>query len=209
MRSRPCIRLLLSVVLLLVIGLLAWRWTDPRVAPAGAIAEGHRLNAVSVPARHSVLGTDPRTLRLSNTDAPLNLLAHSGSALLLENALLDTALPLSLSIPAHLRAQGDPGAYIVQSRTPLNNVFRTRLRAAGADIVAYIPNQAYLVHASQAVAWQLQADSQVQAVLPYEPYFKLKPPLLALAVAGQPLPDNQSLNLRPLIDAFAAAIPND
>ncbi len=87
---------------------------------------------------------------------------------------------------------GDPGAYIVQSRAPLDDAFRARLQAAGAGIVAYIPNQAYLVRASQAVARQLQADPQTQAVLPYEPYFKLKPPLLALAVEQQPLPDNRT-----------------
>ena len=121
---------------------------------------------------------------------PLGQLVRSPAAILLENALLDTAQPLALPIPDHLRAQGDPGAYVVQSRAPLDDAFRARLRAAGAVIVAYIPNQAYLVRASQAVAQQLQADPQTQAVLPYEPYFKLKPPLLALAVEQQPLPDN-------------------
>ena len=72
--------------------------------------------------------------------------------------------------------------------------------------MAYIPNQAYLVRASQAVAQQLQADPRTQAVLPYEPYFKLKPPLLALAVEQQPLPENQALNLLLFPDARAAAL---
>jgi subtilisin family serine protease/subtilisin-like proprotein convertase family protein len=80
------------------------------------------------------------------------------------------------------------------------------LSAAGASIVAYIPNQAYLVRASQAVAQQLQADPQTQAVLPYEPYFKLGPPLLVLAVEQQPLPANQALNLLLFPDARAAAL---
>jgi subtilisin family serine protease/subtilisin-like proprotein convertase family protein len=144
--------------------------------------------------------------RLSNTTKPLSQLVHRPTALLLENALLDTTQPVALAIPDYLRAHGDPGAYVIQSRALLDDAFRARLSAAGASIVAYIPNQAYLVHASKAVAQQLQADLQTQAVLPYEPYFKLEPPLLALAVEQQPLPQNQALNLLLFPDARAAAL---
>jgi subtilisin family serine protease/subtilisin-like proprotein convertase family protein len=150
--------------------------------------------------------TNPLALRLTNTSEPLNQLVHSPTALLLENALLDTAQPIALSIPDHLRARGDPGAYVIQSRALLDDAFRARLQAAGAFIVAYIPNQAYLVRASQAAAQRLRADPRTQAVVPYEPYFKLKPPLLALAVEQQPLPENQVLNLLLFPDARAAAL---
>src|ERR1017187_2925097 len=139
---------------------------------------------------HASRITHPSSLRLSNTSTPLSQLLRRPTAILLENALLDTAQPAALSIPDHLRAHGDPGAYVVQSRALLDDAFRARLSAAGANIVAYIPNQAYLVRASQAVAQQLQADSGTQAVLPYEPYFKLKPPLLALALEQQTVPEN-------------------
>jgi subtilisin family serine protease/subtilisin-like proprotein convertase family protein len=155
---------------------------------------------------HASRITHPLSLRLSNTPASLSQLLRRPTAILLENALLDTAQPAGLSIPDHLRAHGDPGAYMVQSRVPLDDAFRARLSAAGADIVAYIPNQAYLVRASQAIAQQLQADPRTQAVLPYEPYFKLKPPLLALAVEQQPLPENSTLNVLLFPDARAAAL---
>ena len=154
--------------------------------------------------QHATRTSSPSASATPST--PLGQLVRSPTALLLENALLDTAQPLALSIPDHLRAQGDPGAYVVQSRAPLDDAFRARLQAAGAVIVAYIPNQAYLVRASQAVAQQLQADPRTQAVLPYEPYFKLKPPLLALAVEQQPLPDNHTLNVLLFPDARAAAL---
>ena len=72
-------------------------------------------------------------------------------AILLENAFIDTSVPLKLSIPAHLRSQGDPGAYIVQARGPIDNAFRALLAAAGAQIVSYIPNDAYLVRVTQGV----------------------------------------------------------
>src|SRR5207249_1429706 len=42
---------------------------------------------------------------------------------------------------------------------------------------------------------------QVQTVLPYEPYYKLKPPLLELAVEQKPLPENTTLNLLLFPDA--------
>ncbi len=158
------------------------------------------------PRPHAIRGTSDRSLRLTNTAAPISQLVRRPSALLLENALLDTAQPLALPIPDHLRASGDPGAYVVQSRAPLSDAFRARLRAAGAAIVAYIPNQAYLVSASQAVAQRLRTDPQVQAVVPYEPYFKLKAPLLALAIEQQALPETQALNLTIFPDCAAAVL---
>jgi subtilisin-like proprotein convertase family protein len=156
--------------------------------------------------QHATRDTNPFTLRLTNSITPLGQLIRSPAAILLENASLDTSQALTLAIPDHLRAHGDPGAYVVQSRAPLDDAFRARLQAAGALIVAYIPNQAYLVRASQVAAQQLQADPQTQAVLPYEPYFKLEPPLLSLAVGQQPLPDNCTLELLLFPDARAAAL---
>ena len=55
----------------------------------------------------------------------------------------------------------------------------------------------------RAVAQQLQAGPRTQAVLPYEPYYKLKPSLLNLAVAQKPLPANSALNVLLFADARA------
>src|SRR3954467_11171112 len=54
--------------------------------------------------------------RLSNTSKSLKQLMHSETALLLENALLDTREAINLSIPAQLQAKGDFSSYIVQAR---------------------------------------------------------------------------------------------
>ncbi|HOX57497.1 MAG TPA: S8 family serine peptidase [Candidatus Paceibacterota bacterium] len=206
MRSRRLIWLLLSVMLF-VTGLYIWR-SNSHLASSLAITRPSRSPAppptASIAAEHAIHGASPHGLRLTNTATPFGDLVRSRTAILLENALLDTAQPLTLPIPEHLRTQGDPGAYIIQSRMPLDGAFRDRLHEAGAVIVAYIPNQAYLVRASQAVARVLQGDPQTQAVLPYEPYFKLKPLLLALAVQEQPLPANQLLNLLLFSDANSA-----
>ncbi len=134
-------------------------------------------------------------LRLSNTSEPLEQLMRNDSVLLLRNALLDTRLSAGLAIPAHLRATGDAGGYIVQSRGPLDDAFRAQLKAAGASIVSYIPNNAYLVRVSPDGAKRLASLPQTQSVLPWEPYYKLELSLLDLAVAQRPLPDDTLLNV--------------
>lgn len=84
-------------------------------AAAGATAGSPVTNAPIVPAgatNASVLATnanDPLRFRLSNTTLTERQLLDRDPALLLMNALVDTASPLNLPIPAHLRAQGDPG----------------------------------------------------------------------------------------------------
>ena len=118
---------------------------------------------------------------------------------MLENALVDTGRPLDLSIPEWLKAQGDPGTYIVQARGPIDDGFRAVLAAAGAGIVGYIPNNAYLVRASAAVAKELEGQSQ--AVLAYEPYYKLQGSLLGQAVEQRALGAGSELNVVVFEDA--------
>ena len=90
--------------------------------------------------------------RLTNSAYTVSQLAHRDHAILLENALFDTAGSVKPEIPKHLQAQGDPGSYIVQSRGALNDGFRAQLQAAGAVVISYVPNDAYLVRASEGVA---------------------------------------------------------
>lgn len=172
--------------------------THSQVAPLNSAAfqllsDAGRVN--SPPAHRAAKTNQVSRLayRLTNSTKSLRALTHSDTAVLLENALLDTAKTGRPAIPDSLRSQGDPGSYIVQARGPLDNNFRALLASVGATIVSYVPNNAYLVRASQGVAQQL--ETQAQAVLPYEPYYKLKPSLLQFAVEQQPLPDNTVLNV--------------
>jgi subtilisin family serine protease/subtilisin-like proprotein convertase family protein len=135
---------------------------------------------------------------LSNTKESVTQLARRDKAILLENALFDTASALP-AIPAELRSEGDPGTYIVQSKGPLDNSFRGLLQRAGATIISYVPNNAYLVRASASAVQNLAAEAQV--VLPYEPYYKLKPSLLDLVMTQKLLPDNSALNVSLFADA--------
>src|SRR3989442_606329 len=83
------------------------------------------------------------------------------------------------------------GAYVVQSRGPITDAFRAQLAVAPADIVGYVPNNAYLVRASSAAAQRLAALPGTLSVYPWEPYFKLDPVLLGLAVDQKPLPSGE------------------
>src|SRR5580765_5140200 len=141
--------------------------------------------------------------RLANTPQTSGQLLRNDRAILLENALIGTTQPLALSIPADLRAKGEPGAYIVQARRPLDDAFRAELKAAGATIVAYIPNNAYLVRATGAAAGRVTSLSDAQAVLPYEPYYKLRSSLLGLAVRQESLPFDATLNVLLFADEAA------
>ena len=137
--------------------------------------------------------------RLSNTTKTIGQLVNDSHAILLENALIDTANPVNLSIPANLRASGDPGAYIVQARGPIDSAFRAMLAQSGATIVAYIPNNAYLVRASASVAGALGDNPLTQAVIAYEPYYKIQSSLLEKILQNEPLP--QTFNVAVFPDA--------
>lgn len=102
-------------------------------------------------------------------------------------------------MPEHLQAAGDPGAYIVQSRGVMDATFRAKLESMGAQVVSYVPNNAYLVRAGASAAAQMKGWSRAQAVIPYEPYFKLSADLLKPAVEQEPLPPNDGL----LVTVFA------
>jgi len=179
---------------------------SPAAWPLKLLSDAGHVNSIPQNNAADTNHLSPTAYRLSNTKAPLSQLTHSDNAILLQNALIDTSKRGGVSIPDSLRSQGDPGTYIVQSRGALNDSFRSLLRNAGATVVSYVPNNAYLVRAPQPVAQQLQGDPQTQTVLPYEPYYKLKPSLLALAVQQQPMPDDAVLNVLVFADAHDSAV---
>jgi subtilisin-like proprotein convertase family protein len=164
----------------------------PTVATATAAVHSP---VTSVVAAHSTAITERKNFRLSNTAKSIGELATAPHAILLQNALVDTTAKINLAIPAHLRAGSEPGAFIVQARGAIGGAFRSTLAGAGAEVISYIPNNAYLVRLTAARAARLAGSSLVQAVLPYEPYYKLQPSLLAKAVAQEPLKPGTALNL--------------
>ena len=175
-------------------------YTAPRPVLPGQLPAASQ----PVPARvRAALATNKFALRLSNTAKSIGELVNDRHAILLENALIDTGSPLNFSIPKHLQSPGDPGTYIVQARGPVSAAFRGLLARAGAEIISYIPNDAYLVKVSAGGAGALADSPLTQSVIPYEPYYKIQSSLLNLAVGQKPLPDGAVLNL----GLFAASAP--
>jgi subtilisin-like proprotein convertase family protein len=185
---------------------------------AMVVARVAQLHPSSAASSRGVINTNPTQIslagwntnkfagRLSNTLKPVGELVNDRHAILLENAFIDTQLPLNFVFPKNLQPQGDPGAYIVQARSPIDNAFRAMLAQAGATVVSYIPNDAYLVRATAGVAGMLGANPQTQAVIPYEPYYKIQPPLLPQAVGQMDLPDKTILILGLFTDDAPATI---
>ena len=151
--------------------------------------------AAASSSKFPTLNTNKLAFRLFNTTNSLRQLESNPHAILLANAFIDTDKPLDLKIPPQLKSSGDPGAYIVQARGPTDARFRATLLAAGAQIVSYIPNNAYLVNLPASGAGALAGNRLVQAVLPYEPYYKIQSSLLGIAVNQQALPPGTALNL--------------
>ena len=188
------------------------------------------LSTNNVQAAARAARTNQFAWRLSNTTKTIGQLVNDRHAILLANALIDTGAKLNLSIPKQLQAPGDPGAYIVQAGGPIDNAFRAMLAQSGAQIVSYIPNNAYLVRAPAGVAKGLAGNPMTQAVIPYEPYYKISssmpvtvgqktissapmethraagPSLLALAMVQKPLPVGTYLTLGLFNDGAAATV---
>ena len=143
----------------------------------------------------SVNGSNRFAYRLANTPKTIGQLTHDPHAILLANAFIETDLKTALAIPTHLRAGSEPGAFIVQAHGVITAAFRAALAGAGGQIVSYLPNNAYLVQLTAASAAALAGNPLVQAVLPYEPYYKVQNSLLAAAVNQQPLPAGMNLTL--------------
>jgi hypothetical protein len=199
MRWRVLIWLLLSGT----VGVVVWCWfghrggwlkptfvvtrtTLPTAKVPSAVATESQSYQNDVEAKSTTRINVPH--RLSNTAKSLAELMRSPTALLLENALLDTSSPLNLPIPENLRIRGDPGGYIVQSRGEFSDSFRQSLDRLGAIIIAYIPNNAYLVRIAADKASLMADDPEVRAVLPLEPYYKFKGSLLDVALNEASLP---------------------
>jgi subtilisin-like proprotein convertase family protein len=208
---------------LLLFGAGAWMWhyaekvsvSRPNVAAAKPLSA---LNPPLIKAAGTNAVARRKSYRLSNTRQTVAQLLRNDHAIILRNALIDTSRPLRLDIPEHLRAKGAPGSYIVQFDRPLNWKFYDSLKRDGAVFVSYIPNNAALVKADADQAQRLESDPVYQAVIPFEPYYKLDGTLLPGAVDEQPqtnllsvttFPGQRDATLQALTDLGAKLIGED
>ncbi|MGH9847159.1 MAG: hypothetical protein ACREEM_51340, partial [Blastocatellia bacterium] len=133
-----------------------------------------------------------QSIKTGQTDAEPIAPRDDLNLIVLNGHVLDTSNeePLSQPLPADLRqtrmaagrsSRAGPGAglYIVQFAGPIQDAWLNRLRATGADVVAYIPNNAYVVRtdrrSAERVARMKDSHPFVQWVGDYEPAYKMSP----------------------------------
>lgn len=143
--------------------------------------------------------------RLRNTEQGIQELSRHDAAILMANAFIDTGAEPPV-VPDQLRNEADPGTYIVQWSGPADARFRSILAEMDARIVSYVPNNAYLVRVDGPAAEELRLAPGIQAVLPYEPYYKLDSRLLQAAVEGDPLDAAMALRVTFFADASEAGL---
>ncbi|MDA0932559.1 MAG: S8 family serine peptidase [Planctomycetota bacterium] len=91
-------------------------------------------------------------------------------------------------VPAALRADSDVGLHVVQLHRSPTDADRTAIRAAGGEIVSYLPSNAYVVRMGAGAAAETAAIASVRFVGAYQPAWRLEPFLLDEHVAGTPVP---------------------
>jgi hypothetical protein len=92
------------------------------------------------------------------------------------------------SVPETLRGAADLGLWIVQFRGSPTEAGRDAVRATGAQIHQYLPDDSYVVRMTQGVAAAVAGLPQVRWVGYYEPAYRLEPALLAEHLAGGNVP---------------------
>src|SRR5688572_13569666 len=179
---RSNLRFWLALSILLVAGaIIVWlkgrpekstapvAWSQPQAAAAHVPAlmttpSVLAATGASQPAKPQNTMSLAERYQLKNVDQKIDVLQRVESAILMKNALIDTRQAVELPIPADLRAGENPGAYIVQANSAPTAAFQRMLRDAGAEIVAYVPNNAFLVKAGAAVAANLGQQMGVNSV---------------------------------------------
>jgi subtilisin-like proprotein convertase family protein len=210
---RSSLRFWLAVSLLLVAGAIVIWWkerpeksaapvawaqpqsTTPRISALMTTPSVLAATGASAPKKNESTASLRARYQLSNVEQPLEAWTRIGTAILMKNALIDTRQPVELNIPAELRAGKNPGAYIVQADRSPTKDFQQTLKDAGAEIVAYVPNNAFLVKAEAATAGNLEKLAGVRAVLAYEPYYKLDTRLMKFAVDHETMADDAWLRV--------------
>ena len=80
------------------------------------------------------------------------------------------------------------GLFLVQFNAALKPAEREELRAAGVELLKYVPNDAFIAKFSQAVPDQIRAMTFVRWVGAYRPDHKVHPRLAAAVLAPQATP---------------------
>ncbi|MBT5706523.1 MAG: S8 family serine peptidase, partial [Verrucomicrobia bacterium] len=145
----------------------------------------------------AVVAADPRfPYRLRNTVKTVGDLSKTETAILLNNATIDSSSEVPIWVPDHLRASEKTESYLLQSVGPFDQVFdEASLKHLGITKVAYIPHNTWIVRMTPEMSQRIKGFRGTQAVLPFDPYFKLSDQLLEFAVMQADIPGLVTLQL--------------
>jgi hypothetical protein len=87
-------------------------------------------------------------------------------------------------VPAELRATGANRLFVVQSWTQVLESYRTALRAAGAELLFYLPETSNVVALEPSELAGVRALPFVRSVTPFHPAYKLEESLLGALARG-------------------------
>ncbi len=208
MRDNPRMWALISVLLLIAAG-ISWKiaerqerqklkqqpTTNTNVISTAKVDRVSTNLQQNVSASKSITAKPTIPIRLTNSDKNVTELVKLPNVLLLQNAIIDTSNNKPLPIPSILQTSTNSHSFIVQARGALNDTIRNGLKMAKAKIVSYIPNNAYLVRAESSDPLLLARIPGVQAVVSYEPYFKLSGELIDLVNANMQNRNSLTINV--------------
>jgi hypothetical protein len=140
---------------------------SPYLPPAllGTLAAGEVIGARTARSDAAAAARPPRRIRLT---AGYDWAPADGAA---------PPVPPELSSARAAREEGSPEmrAYLVQFDAPPAEAERAAIAEAGGAVVAYIPDQAYLVRMSAEAHARLAAGGRAAWIGDYEPAYKLSP----------------------------------
>ena len=121
-----------------------------------------------------------------------NLDDHDNDSILLKNAKIDTSVPQSskavqnITIAISQNQVDEDRYYLVQFKGYTKEEWKQALRASGAVLYDYVPNNAFIAMMNSSVKSQVEALDSVKWVGIYEPGYRISPALSSsAAIMGQ------------------------
>ena len=113
---------------------------------------------------------------------------HDNNSILLKNAKIDTSSAQTKAVQniAISQNQVDERYYLVQFKGYTKEEWKQALRASGAVLYDYVPNNAFIAMMNSSVKSQVEALDSVKWVGIYEPGYRISPTLSSsAAIMGQ------------------------
>ncbi|NJD52273.1 MAG: PGF-pre-PGF domain-containing protein [Candidatus Methanoperedens sp.] len=135
----------------------------------------------------------------SSSPVPDNLDRDDNNAILLKNARIDTSLPQPSKVVQNTAISqnqiDENGYYLVQFKGYTKEEWKQALRASGAVLYDYVPNNAFIVMMNSSVKSQVEALDPVKWVGIYEPGYRISPALSSSSgIMGQE-PVNENITV--------------